>query len=281
MNKTFASVALLAAHFLSAWRCDAATITIQTDQPGHAVSPTLWGIFFEDINLSADGGVYPELVRNRSFEDAARPDQWKLANQAEARTEMSIDTARPLNPMNPRSLRLNIDGAFTLENRGYYGMGVQAGETYRFRFAARAERFSGPLVVKLLGADDRELATGEIRDWSDAWHYSSIELRPAAGDPKARLQLSAAGKGTLYLDMVSLLPKTAWKQSGLRPDLAEAMAALRPAFLRFPGGCWVEGETLDRMYNWKKTIGAVDVRTSLWNIWDYNAHTASDSMSTC
>src|SRR5688572_22789463 len=112
MKNTIASAVIVAALLAPGTISRAATITIQADKPGHKVAPTLWGIFFEDINLSADGGLYPELVRNRSFEDAAQPDQWKLSNHPGARTEMTIDSTRPLNPMNRHCLRLNVDGTF-------------------------------------------------------------------------------------------------------------------------------------------------------------------------
>ena len=109
------------------------TITIQTDQPGHQVSPTLWGVFFEDINLSADGGIYPELIRNRSFEDSEKPEDWKLTKLADGKSEMTIDSIRPLNPLNRRSLRVKADGAFTLENDGYWGMNLVKGDSYTFK----------------------------------------------------------------------------------------------------------------------------------------------------
>ncbi len=249
----------------------AATVNIQTDKPGHKVAPTLWGVFFEDINLSADGGIYPEQVRNLSFEDAEKPDNWTFASVGDGKSEASIDTSRPLNPLNKRSLRVKLDGAFTLENIGYYGMGIAKGEGYTFKVALRADNFTGPLTVKLLGADGKVLASGDLKNISGGWKYQSIDLTATGSDAKAKLQLSASGSGTLFLDMVSLLPKTTWKNSGLRPDLAEAVNALKPSIYRFPGGCWVEGETMDKMYNWKKTIGNVDARTPLWNIWQYYA----------
>lgn len=248
-----------------------ARVTVSVDQPGHKTAPTLWGLFFEDINLSADGGIYPELVRNRSFEDAERPESWKLVNGGGARSEMAIDSSRPLNPLNRRSVRVKLDGNTILENEGYWGMNIVKGDGYTLKLAARAaDDFRGPLGIKVMAAD-KELAAGEIKEISGQWQYYTLDLTAADSDPKARLQIFAAGSGTLFLDMVSLLPKKTWKNSGLRPDLAESLDALKPAFLRFPGGCWVEGETMDRMYNWKKTIGAADVRTPLWNIWGYNA----------
>ena len=268
--KQLLSIALLSATALSLVATPA-KISVQVDQPGHAVSPHLWGIFFEDINLSADGGLYPELVRNRSFEDSEQPENWKLVNASGGKGEMATDTSRPLNPMNRRSLRVKLDGTSSLINEGYYGMSIVKGDSYTFKVAARAaDGFNGPINVKLLAAG-RELAGGEIKSVSGDWKYYTLDLTAADSDPKATLRINLSGKGTLFLDMVSLIPTKTWKQSGLRPDLAEAMTALKPAFFRFPGGCWVEGEDLSRVYNWKKTVGNVDVRTPLYNIWQYNA----------
>ena len=243
-----------------------ATITIQADQPGHAVSPTLWGVFFEDINLSADGGIYPELVRNRSFEDAEMPENWKLAGKGTA----TIDSSKPLNAFNRHSLRLKVDGAFTLENEGYWGMNIVKGDSYTFKLAARAtDNFKSPLTVKLLSASGQQLATGEIKEPTGDWKYATLDLTATNTDAKAHLEISASGKGTLFFDMVSLLPKKTWKDHGLRPDLGDSLATLKPSFLRFPGGCWVEGDDFAHMNHWKKTIGDVDVREPLWNIWKY------------
>ena len=107
-------VAMTAATALQA--APTATVTVQADQPGHAISPTLWGVFFEDINLSADGGIYPELVRNRSFEDAETPENWKFASGGDGHSTAAIDSGTPLNPFNRRSLEIKLDGGFTLEN---------------------------------------------------------------------------------------------------------------------------------------------------------------------
>ena len=193
-----------------------AKITVQADQPGHAVSPTLWGIFFEDINLSADGGIYPELVRNRSFEDSEQPDNWKLVNAPEAKSEMRTDTSKPLNPLNRRSLRLKVDGATHLINEGYWGMNIVAGDRYTLKLAARAsDGFNGPIGVKVLAAG-KELASGEITGITGDWKYYTLDLTATGSDPKAALQIQVAGQGTLFLDMVSLMPKKSWKDRGLR-----------------------------------------------------------------
>ncbi len=273
MMKTNLSAGLLAAMLLLASPAlfAQATITVDTVKPGHAVSPLLWGIFFEDINLSADGGIYPELVRNRSFEDAARPEYWRLLNGTNGTSSMAIDSSVPLNPVNRHSLRVNVDGAFTLENEGYWGMNILKGDGYVLKFAARATNgFTGPLKVRLVGTNGMELAQGEISGLGGHWKYHTLDLVAQGGDPKANLQLSATGQGTLFLDMVSLMPKKTWKNHGLRVDLAEALAALHPAFLRFPGGNWVEGDDRAHMYRWKTTIGDIDSRIPLWNTWGYN-----------
>jgi alpha-L-arabinofuranosidase len=249
-----------------------ARITVETDRPGHKIPPTLWGIFFEDINLSADGGIYPEMVRNRSFEDGEQPTNWTLVKAPDSKTEMAIDSSKALNPFNRRSLRVRLDGTASLINEGYWGMNLVKGESYTLKLAARATNgFRGPLTVRLLGKADEKLAAGEITGLSGDWKYYSFTLTAAGSDAHARLELSASGEGTLFLDMVSLMPNKTWKGHGLRPDLAEALDGLKPSFVRFPGGCWVEGDDMARMYHWKKTIGDIALREPLWNIWGYNA----------
>jgi len=249
-----------------------ARITIDASKPGHRISPTLWGIFFEDINNSADGGIYPEMVRNRSFEDANQPENWTFANLAGGSGAAAIDESRPLNPFNRRCLRVQVEGSFSLENTGYWGMNIVAGRTYIFSAAARStDGFAGPIAVSLAGAKGRELAQGAFSNLSAQWQYHTLELTAQVSDPQARLRLSAGGHGRLFLDMVSLLPKQTWKNHGLRVDLAESIDALHPSFMRFPGGCWVEGDDFAHMNHWKNTIGNIDTRAPLWNIWGYFA----------
>jgi alpha-L-arabinofuranosidase len=256
-----------------------ATITVGVNKHGHAISPTLFGIFFEDINLSADGGIYPELVRNRSFEDADTLQNWKFAS-ADGKSIVSIITANvqatppvpPLNPLNRQSLFINANGAFRLINSGYWGMNIVQGNTYTFKLAARStEIFKAPLNIKLFASDGKEIASGKINDFDAQWKYYSLNLTATSSDPKAYLEISGEGSGSLYLDMISLLPDKTWKIHGMRVDLCEALNALHPKFFRFPGGCWVEGDDFAHMNHWKNTIGHIDTRTPLWNIWGYNA----------
>lgn len=254
-----------------------AKITVDAAHPGHAIPPTLWGIFFEDINMSADGGIYPELVRNRSFEDADTPENWKFANVGDADGEATVVTADvhgqppPLNPFNRKSLRVKVSGAFTLQNEGYWGMNIVQGEGYTFKMAARGDKFDGKLTVRILSSGGEVLAGGDISGIGGGWKYHTLDLTPAGSDPKGKLEISGDGKGRLFLDMVSLMPKKTWKDHGLRADIAESLDGLHPKFMRFPGGCWVEGDDFAHMNHWKNTIGDIDSRTPLWNIWGYNA----------
>lgn len=273
LKKYFAAALLAASVSVNA---QPAKITVDAGHPSHSISPVLWGIFFEDINMSTDGGIYPELVRNRSFEDAETPENWQFTS-ANDKSEAAISTADvhgqpvPLNPFNRKSLRVKVEGSFSLVNTGYWGMNIVSGDDYKLKFAARGEKFSGPLTAKILSSTGDMLASGQISGIGKNWKYYNLDLTATNSDPKANLEISGDGKGTLFLDMVSLMPKKTWKGHGLRVDLAESLDALHPKFLRFPGGCWVEGDDFAHMNHWKNTIGDTDVRTPLWNIWGYNA----------
>lgn len=273
--KTLLSVALLSV--VVSTQAQPASITVDVAHPAHPIPETLWGIFFEDINMSTDGGIYPELVRNRSFEDADTPADWKFTS-ADGKSEASICMANvhgqpvPLNCFNRKSLLVKADGAFTLENEGYWGMNMVQGDSYTFRMAARTtDGFKSPVTVRIVNSDGKQLASGKLDGFSDEWNYYSVDLTASGNDPQAHLELSSSGSGVLYLDMVSLMPDKTWKHHGLRVDLAESLVALHPKFLRFPGGCWVEGDDFAHMNHWKNTVGNIDVRTPLWNIWGYNA----------
>lgn len=256
-----------------------AKISVEVSKPGHKISPTLFGIFFEDINLSSDGGIYPELIRNRSFEDADTLQNWGFTS-SDGKSKASICNANvqsrppipPLNPFNRKSLYIDADGSFKLENKGYWGISIIQGNSYLFKLAARSpEGFKSPLKIRIVSSNGKELASGEIKGFNPDWNYFSLNLTASGSDPKANLEISGEGSGKLYLDMITLMPAQTWKNHGLRTDLASAIDALHPAFFRFPGGCWVEGDDFEHMNHWKNTIGDIDTRTSLWNIWDYNA----------
>jgi len=259
-------------------RAAPATLTVEVDKPGHAISPTLYGIFFEDINCSADGGIYAEMVRNRSFEDSNKPDWWEAVGNGPVNCELAVDSTQPVSAKNAHSLRVAIGNAGAgragVANNGYWGMAVTKGQAYELSLCARGgEGFTGPLVVSLESSNGTAYAQSTIRSLTPEWKRYQFALKANATDPKARLVITSKRPGTFWLDMVSLFPKRTWKSrpNGLRPDLAEMLAGLKPGFVRFPGGCWVEGDTMSLAYRWKQTIGDPSERRTQYNLWQYQA----------
>jgi alpha-L-arabinofuranosidase len=256
-----------------------AKLTVQVDRPGPKISPLLYGIFFEEINHAGDGGLYAELVRNRSFEDSEKPDHWSLVTAGSAKGEMAIDSQRPISAKNPRALRLTVapggEGRVGVANAGYWGIALQKDAVYELSLSARAAKgFSGPLTATLESADGRRMhAQTDIAGLTEDWKAFKFSLTANATDPKARLVIAAIRPGTVWLDMVSLFPKKTWKErpNGMRPDLAQMLVDLKPSFVRFPGGCWVEGDTMALAQRWKTTIGDLSERRSQWNLWQYNS----------
>jgi alpha-L-arabinofuranosidase len=276
----YSSLVITALTLLAAGRLCAAsaTLTVAVDKPGHAISPTLYGIFFEDINCSADGGIYAEMVRNRSFEDTDKPDWWEAVGDGAVNCELAVDSTQPVSPKNPHSLRVAIgkpgNGRAGVANNGFWGMGLTKGQTYELSLFARGgEGFTGPLCVSLESSEGTVYAEKTIRSLTSDWKRYQFALKAKATDPKARLVITARQAGTFWLDMVSLFPKRTWKNrpNGLRPDLAEMLAGLKPGFVRFPGGCWVEGDTMSQAYRWKQTIGDPSERRTQYNLWQYQA----------
>lgn len=267
-----------------------AALTVHLDRPGPAVSPRLYGLFFEEINHAGDGGLYAEMVRNRSFEDdASRPDGWSAVALGDAQVNLALDTSRPLNAQNPRALRLDISpskdskaGALVgVANEGYWGVALRRGEPYQVSFYARCdERFAvgknGAVVsVRLMGANGTVYAGRARAGLGTAWKRFTMPLLSSETDPKARLVLSFDGtrSGSIYLDMVSLFPQRTFKNrpNGLRADLAGRLAAMKPAFVRFPGGCFVEGQSLASAFRWKDTVGPIEQRPGRASLWGYRS----------
>jgi alpha-L-arabinofuranosidase len=251
----------------------AATVTVDVAHPGAAINPAMWGIFFEDINFGADGGLYAELIKNRGFEFPDPLMGWSKLSPSKAKGELTVRDDAPFNSNNPHYVRLESEGTapFGLANEGFRGIGVKQGESYAF--AARVRGVSGTpkLTVQLYGGDGAVLDTVEIKDFTKDWAKYTATLHPNATDPKGWIAILVDGKGTLDVDFVSLFPGTTWKNraGGLRADMVQALADMHPGFLRFPGGCIVEGSVLARRYQWKNTLGAVEDRKLLINRWNY------------
>jgi alpha-L-arabinofuranosidase len=259
------------------------TVTVQAGSAGKPISPDLVGIFFEDLSYAADGGLYAELIQNRSFDysTADRPEwtpltAWRFVQREGAQGSVAIETAQPLNPINSSYAVLTVEkpGAGAgLQNDGFGGIAVKAGDRYNLSLFARQLAGSiGPLTVRLETKTGALLAEARLPAPSADWKKASAVLVPATTDADARLVVLATGPGKVALDMVSLFPEKTFhnRPNGLRADLAQVIADLKPKFMRFPGGCLVHGDGLDNIYQWKETIGPVEQRKPQRNIWRYH-----------
>ncbi|HEX7652434.1 MAG TPA: alpha-L-arabinofuranosidase, partial [Verrucomicrobiae bacterium] len=249
------------------------TITIQAGQTGGTLNPRMWGIFFEDINFGADGGLYAEMVKNRGFEFPEAMMGWSKLSPSKARGSLAIRTEHPFNAKNPHYLHLESEGKdlFGVANEGFRGMGVKQGEAYNFTMQVRAVAGTPKIRVELYSHDGALLDTVRLEHFSNNWQHVTAVLHPHDTDAKAKLYLLVDGKGAVDVDFVSLFPENTWKHrpGGLRADMVQALADLHPGFMRFPGGCIVEGSELNKRYQWKKTLGPVAERELLINRWNY------------
>ena len=265
-KKTWLTVfflALLPVCLLSRGQQDAAVINVDASHAGAAISPSMFGIFFEDINFGADGGLYPELVKNRSFEFQQPLTGWheimgfSSKGLDRPKGELAIRTDDPLNQFNPHYLRVRVyDSGYGFRNTGFRGIGVESGAEYRFSAYVRG---GGPTAIRatLTDANGHELGSGKLEGFDEHWKRYETVIRTNATEQHAQLNLFVDGVGHLDLDMVSLFPVDTWKHrpNGLRKDLVQLLSDMHPGFLRFPGGCIVEGRQLATRYRWKTTVG--------------------------
>ncbi|GAA0543874.1 alpha-L-arabinofuranosidase [Rhizomicrobium palustre] len=249
------------------------TITIHADKPGAAISHEMWGLFFEDINFGADGGLYAELVKNRCFSFPKPMTGWEKISPSKARGECSVMNHEPFSAVHPHFLRLTSQGGdvFGVANEGFRGIGVKAGEAYDLTLRLRCTSGTPALRVALYGENGLLLEQIKLEKLPSAWEERKAVLRPTATDAKSKLYILVDGVGTIDIDLVSLFPQNTWKgrPGGLRADMVQALADIKPGFLRFPGGCIVEGSELDKRYPWKATIAPVLERPLLINRWNY------------
>jgi alpha-L-arabinofuranosidase len=294
--------ALLLAPLATPRAAEPVCITVDADKPGHAVPATLYGIFFEEINHAGEGGLYAEMVLNRDFEMATLPQGakwagnllrtaddwqerkwfgnqcwgWQFIAEGKARGSIRLDDLEPLNDRNPHSMRLTVrerGERAGIANGGFWGMNFVADRWYDVTFRARtdgAERFD--IAVGLESANGRERYAGEVvHEVGGRWKEYRVSLRPKTGDGYGRLTLTVNRTGTIWFDVVSLFPRDTFKArpNGLRPDLVQALADLRPAFIRFPGGAIVGGLNLDNRIQWKNSIGPIAERKGTMNLWGY------------
>jgi len=267
------------------------TPALAQSSAGKKISPDLFGLFFEDINYAADGGLYAELVQNRSFEyNPAEQRNWHPFSFWEYLTpgfsygKISVETESPVHPNNPHYIDLDVlhvgheekyEGisGVGLKNPGFNGMVVRQGEKYHFSLFARlisAEPIN--LWISLQNKEGEILVLDSVLTTSDSWEKYTSSLVATADCDSAALVILARNKGKLSLDMISLFPENTFKnrENGLRADLAQALADLQAKFIRFPGGCLVHGDGLENMYRWKNTIGPLEARVGQRNIWGYH-----------
>lgn len=224
-------------------------LVIQTKKLGAEIQPTMYGLFFEDINYAADGGLYAELVKNRSFEFPQHLMGWKTYGKVSLMNDGPFER-------NPHYVRLSNPGHAHkhtgLDNEGFFGIGVKKGEEYRFSVWARLPQGSTKETLRIELVDTQSmgerqaLVAGNLTIDSKDWKKYQIILKPGSTHPKSVLRIFLTSKGTVDLEHVSLFPVDTWKghENGLRKDLAQALADIHPGVFRFPGGCIVEGTDL-------------------------------------
>jgi alpha-N-arabinofuranosidase len=264
-----------------------ATLDIDAQKPIAQISPTLYGLMTEEINHSYDGGLYPELIRNRAFMDNSYgPHGWVLIEQGNAQASMELDKDTGPSTAIPRSLKVSIQTADAknqagVANTGYWGMAVRSNETYQCSFYARSDGgLAGPVVARLVS--DRTgavLAQASVPAITGEWQQYKLALKTgtvSAVSGENHFELAASHPGNLYLSMVSVFPPTYHdREYGLRPDLMEKLAAMQPKFLRLPGGNYLEGDHIPERFEWKKTIGPWIDRPTHISPWNYHS---SDGM---
>ena len=288
---TYKNILLMAGCALHAAAQAQVTIDIDAQQRGPKVSPMLYGIFYEDINHAADGGIYAELIRNRSFEDGPRygapADMQGWSTYAAAPSQLTARLIQPtkktplLNSVQHNALALDIKASPTmpvcLVNEGFWGINAVRGRCYRLSFWAKTLKYQGTVKATLCSKDGSQLYAETVVSQFPAvkaqgWTKYEATLTANDNDPQAQFALVFDGVGQVQIDMVSLFPPTFKNhENGMRPDLANMLWQLHPKFMRFPGGCFVEGqESPDNAFRWERTIGPIEEREGHWNVnWGY------------
>ena len=274
MKKYKGLLAVLALAAGSALEAQTNELVIQAGKPGAEIQPTMYGLFFEDINYAADGGLYAELVKNRSFEFPQHFMGWKTFGKVSLKDDGPFER-------NPHYVRLAYAGhphkQTGLDNEGFFGIGIKKGAEYRFSVWARVAEGETPAKIRVELADTKSMgeqqafATADVTVDSREWKKYQVILKPEVTNPKAILRIFLASRQTVDLEHISLFPVDTWQghENGLRKDLAQALADIKPGVFRFPGGCIVEGTDIASRYDWKKSVGMVENRPLNENRWQY------------
>jgi len=285
-GKTFARVAAFASFVLTSSLLFAqqrpATLTIHADQPVSTVSPTLYGLMTEEINYSYDGGLYAEMVRNRTFySDWSGTPYWYLYENGNAAAKIGLDKTTGPSDALSASLRLDVEQADAknqagVQNVGYWGFALRPNTVYKGSFYAKAGSTDlGPVTISIVSDDTaKAITTATVSAIGTEWRQYEFTLKTGAIEPSSKnhLDLSIGHAGTLWLQLVSLFPPTYHDRvNGNRVDLMEKLAAMHPNFLRFPGGNYLEGDTIADRFDWKKTIGPLVDRPTHPSPWFYHS----------
>lgn len=281
-----------------------ALITINANDKGIEFSKDMYGIFLEDINHALDGGLYAEMIQNRDFEYNRTPENmqrindfsvatqsqnwkerydkpdplfsWSLKTEGNSVATISQTNKLPLNQNNPMSLELNVqnlNGNIAVINSGFWGIALRKGDRYNLSFYAhKDETYSGEINISLESLGGKVYSTKTITGIGKNWKQFHTNFISSATDTNARFVIHPLSKGKIWFDVVSLFPQETFnrRNNGVRKELAEMLKDLHPSFLRFPGGCVVEGATLANRIQWKKTIGNISNRPGSWNLWRYH-----------
>ena len=274
IKKLIAGVAIVAAFLPVGLNAQTKVFTVKANEIKATIQPTMWGVFFEDINMGADGGIYAELVKNRSFEFYKPLMGWTVAQPNEG--DLLVLNRKAENTVNPRYLQVTANnpakGTLSLTNEGFRGMGIRSGLDFNFSVMYRQAAPGVKLHAELLNAKGEVIGSTELAPakTGSEWNKQDISFKSTGADQKGSFRIWFDGKGKIDLDMISLFPGNTWKNrpGGLRADMVQLLADMKPGFIRFPGGCIVEGHDLSTRYQWKKTIGPVEERQLIVNRWN-------------
>lgn len=256
-------------------------LTLHMGNPGVSVSPKLYGLMTEEINFSYDGGLYAELIRNRIFKDNPKvPDHWSLVQEGDSKGSIALDSKQTVNNALTVCLRLEIEKngkRIGIANDGYWGIPVKPATTYRGSFYAKASApQEKPLTVGIESPDGKIVyAAAQVTGFTDKWKQftftltTAIDVKPTAD---TRFVIATKGRGSFWFNLVSLFPPTFNNRpNGNRKDIMQLLSDMKPSFLRFPGGNYLEGQMFSTRFDWKKTLGPVDKRPGHPSPWNYRS----------
>ena len=260
------------------------TFVVKVNEPGADIQPTMWGVFFEDINFGADGGIYAELVKNRSFEFFKPLMGWAIQRPAKKNDQLAmlnppvlVINRKEENTANPRYIRVTVNndakGDLGLTNEGFRGMGIKKDLRYDFSVMYHQSAAGIKMHVELVDSTGKFLSGTIVtpNETGIGWHKIAASFTANETVLKAKMNIWFEGNGVIDLDMISLFPSDTWKNrpGGMRADMIQKLADMKPGFIRFPGGCIVEGFDLSQRYQWKKTLGPVQERQLIINRWNF------------